>query len=417
MLITDLPAELFEEILLRCDPIEVAKIAQTCIAFRRIIYFSDDTKLWRDLYIAQPFDDPRQALSQDGRPVSTPIQWRRDLQRIIRARTVVEDVSLMRPGELESILQTLLMMVSNVPPWTDQDNLSDFSNNILWVAAFLRHGFIDKMEATKSSLTFAERQLLGRLHSLYGLTQADATRQSRINSRAFVYHMRNYRPENDYGPFLPNGAVNWEHVQTLHHVVSMHLVDLKEDEDFEFAIFPMSLPYTQIVVPKGVVLDKERDWAGVEGSWAVSFCFCDHRDLLRFNEESSETDLDTTLFEDPGFREVFRSLDVKLCITRTEHDPAHPTRPILYFFGQMEDPSTSTMTGMVQVTTDNQVKWHFVSGDQGNAIWSSAGVQVGGLRSSFGILGSWTTVFHDSDDPVGPFWLRKHIHTDASPPV
>ena len=44
-----------------------------------------------------------------------------------------------------------------------------------------------------------------------------------------------------------------------------------------------------------------------------------------------------------------------------------------------------------------------VSGDHGNlnAIWNCEGVQVGGLGSSFGILGSWTTIFHDIDDPVG----------------
>ena len=34
-------------------------------------------------------------------------------------------------------------------------------------------------------------------------------------------------------------------------------------------------------------------------------------------------------------------------------------------------------------------------------ISSCEGVQVGGLGSSFGILGSWTTIFHDLDDPVG----------------
>ena len=42
-----------------------------------------------------------------------------------------------------------------------------------------------------------------------------------------------------------------------------------------------------------------------------------------------------------------------------------------------------------------------ISGEQGNAIWNCEGIQVGGLGSSFGILGSWTTIFHDIDDPVG----------------
>lgn len=72
-------------------------------------------------------------------------------------------------------------------------------------------------------------------------------------------------------------------------------------------------------------------------------------------------------------------------------------------------------------------------------LWdSSTGVQVGGLRASYGALGSWTTVSHDNDDPAGtfsdiilhsmrqsqvsifcfvpagPFWLRKqHAGVDV----
>ena len=67
------------------------------------------------------------------------------------------------------------------------------------------------------------------------------------------------------------------------------------------------------------------------------------------------------MFEDPEFREVFRSLDVNLYLKRTEPDPAHPTMPVLYFFGEMQAPSTSTMTGRVRMSVDNQIQWHFVS--------------------------------------------------------
>jgi hypothetical protein len=33
--------------------------------------------------------------------------------------------------------------------------------------------------------------------------------------------------------------------------------------------------------------------------------------------------------------------------------------------------------------------------------FSSAGVQVGAAQSQFGVLGTWTTVFHERDDPLG----------------
>ena len=54
-------------------------------------------------------------------------------------------------------------------------------------------------------------------------------------------------------------------------------------------------------------------------------------------------------------------MDVNLCLKRVEPDPAHPTTPVLYFFGEMQAPSTSTMTGRVKMSVDNQIQWNFVS--------------------------------------------------------
>jgi hypothetical protein len=194
--------------------------------------------------------------------------------------------------------------------------------------------------------------------------------------------------------------VNWLHIQALHHVISMHVVDFRDDEELEYDGFPMSLSYTQIIIPKGVDLDQEKDWAGVRGPWRVSFCFCDHQELLSalsswflfkiyrtkpvlsfqptmnplyawtrlgyrslcswISLSQLSGPLDTSMFED-YFREVFSSLDVELYVTQTCADPDHPTRPRIYFFGEMADPSTSTLNGWVQMTPDDHVQWHFVS--------------------------------------------------------
>ena len=35
----------------------------------------------------------------------------------------------------------------------------------------------------------------------------------------------------------------------------------------------------------------------------------------------------------------------------------------------------------------------------------SEGVQVGPVQSTFGVLGTWTTVFHDEGDPVGMYLI------------
>ncbi|KAF5377965.1 hypothetical protein D9615_006704 [Tricholomella constricta] len=403
--LTALPQEIIEDILLHLDPIEVARASECCNFLRLLVYNPNDQALWRELYLQQPFDDPRKCVSPEG-VRRADIDWKGTLQRIIRTRTVLCDPHVCRPGERLSILYTLLEMTTNVRPLTSPQNVDDLSDNLLWVAASLGgSSFLDDVDSTASN---EEKQLCARLHTYFGITGNDTRRAARARSRAFVYDMRNYRPESDYGPLDSQGRVNWVHVQALHHVVSMHLVDLQEDESFKFAIFPMSLPFTQSVIPPGVDLDKEQDWAGVNGLWRVSFCFCDHRELLRFNESDVDANgnLDISIFEAPDFGEVFRSLDVNLRVVRTTPDANHPNRPIIHFFGEMPS-TTSTMTGFVKMTPDKQVQWHFISGDQGEAVWSSLGIHVGGPQALFGVLGSWTTVFHDSDDPVGPFWLRR----------
>jgi hypothetical protein len=103
MHIIELPTEIIEEVLARWDPIEVSKAAQT---LRTLIYASDDERLvWRSLSLAQPFDDLRKCVSENGQLVHVP-DWKWNLQRLFKARNVVANPSLLNPGELEEILQT-----------------------------------------------------------------------------------------------------------------------------------------------------------------------------------------------------------------------------------------------------------------------------------------------------------------------
>ena len=108
-------------------------------------------------------------------------------------------------------------------------------------------------------------------------------------------------------------------------------------------------------------------------------------------------------------------------VLSTEDEPDHPGRPRINFGGSIDGTgSTATIVGYVKVTPDEQIRWHFTSGENGNSIWrfalmdscetcfsltgmfiSSEGVQVGNVRSKFGVLGAWTTVLHDRHDPVG----------------
>lgn len=85
--------------------------------------------------------------------------------------------------------------------------------------------------------------------------------------------------------------------------------------------------------------------------------------LVEYNQSADIVNrLDTSLFAQDDFTEVFRKLEVTLHVTRVADDPEHPGRPIIGFVGEMMHPTpTSTMYGCVQLTSDNHIKWQFVS--------------------------------------------------------
>ncbi|KAL0961503.1 hypothetical protein HGRIS_006444 [Hohenbuehelia grisea] len=409
--IADLPPETVEDILLHCQPRCVAALAQTCRAFRDLVYLSPDNHIWRNLYLAQPFDDPRKCITRLGRPRGE-ANWREELQAAIHAEAVLAKPSAYSSEEICTTLRTLLHMAHNVPPWSIHRSFveDEVSENLLWVAAQLQ---VSGGAILNSPQEGGEiEQLRNRLHTYFGLSRlsGDLEPAARVVSRAYVYSMGRYRAENMYGPFIAGDGekVNWTHIRAIHHVVSMHIVPIDEDEEREYFIYPLSMPFIQNVLNVGEDLDGLVDWAGVEGSWFCSFCFCDHRDLLEFNSTSVLPE-DLSIFENPDFHEVFRTLQFQVHVTHTVQDDLHPTRPVIHFAGTLGIPSTATMTGYVRMTPEDEVRWHFVSGEPGNLIWSSEGVQIGGVRSQFGVLGTWTTVFHDNDDPIGPFWLRRKL--------
>jgi hypothetical protein len=274
--ITDLPLEVLEHVLLLLDPLDVAYAAQVCRLFRSLVYAADDERFWRILYLAEPFDDPREAVTYLGSRRHG-INWREELQRIMRARTVVNNVAVCRPHERCQVLRTLLDMVTNIPPLPFPE-CEPTSRNVLWMQTLLQDGaFLDQ-----ESESDEERQLRARLHTWFGLTNRDGLAAKRVDSRAYVYSQRNYGPWNSFGPYLRDGSglVNWEHMQKLAHVFALTLVEKEQEEEAAFEICSLSLTFCQAIIPPGLDLDRESDWAGVEGLWRISYSFMDHRELL-----------------------------------------------------------------------------------------------------------------------------------------
>ncbi|KAI9460482.1 hypothetical protein BJY52DRAFT_1148041 [Lactarius psammicola] len=398
--LTLIPQEIIERVLAFLDPLDVASFSQTSRQHNNLVYHSGDTHLWRELYLAQPFDDPRFALTPHLERVPMEnIDWKGSLRAIIRARTVLNDPTKCRPGERVTILRTLIAMLRGATPAPSFCEKT-LSKNLVWLVAMLRDGTLLDDGSLPSSTT--EAQLRAYLLVHIGLIPSDARNVNKAAARAFVYDLRNYCFDGSFGPYFPdgNGCVNWVHIHAIHRTMAMHLVNLRETEPFVFPLIPMSMPYCQSVIPQGLDLKKVNDWAGVEGLWHCSFCFVDHRELLHHRGP-----LDISMFQDPEFRDAFRVLPVYFHIIGFEEDPERPTRPRLVFAGEVR--GGQTMNGRIEMTPDEHLRWKWVCGEGGQSVWSCDGVQVGGVRSSYGVLGSWTTVFHDHHDPVGPLWLHK----------
>jgi hypothetical protein len=104
---------------------------------------------------------------------------------------------LARPLE---VLRTLVDIAVNIPPTTEAYPPEEISRNLAWLCATVHlGGFIDRFERVR--LSEEERQLLARLHTMYGLTDDDVRESSVVESRAFVYDMRKYGRRNGFGPF------------------------------------------------------------------------------------------------------------------------------------------------------------------------------------------------------------------------
>jgi len=279
-----LPPEIIEQILLLLDPLDVAMFSQVCREFYNLVHHPRDRHLWRALYLAQPFDDPR--LSLTPRLYRIPpedIDWKGSLQAIIRARTVVTDPSKCRPGERKDILRTLIQLLRGATP-AQSFGGHNLSENLVWLVAMLRDGvFLNEDVPGSTTPDPEEVQMRAYLLTHLGLTPSDATNANKAGALAFVYDLRNYRYDSSFGPFMSDGSgcINWVHVHAIHRTIAMHLVDLREGEPFVFPLIPISMPYCQSIIPPGVDLAKERDWAGIEGLWHCTYSFIDHRDLLR----------------------------------------------------------------------------------------------------------------------------------------
>lgn len=88
--------------------------------------------------------------------------------------------------------------------------------------------------------------------------------------------------------------------------------------------------------------------------------------------------------------------------------PASATPP-LYFEGSFSNTFAASqmldrsIRGSVRLNFEGAVCWSFIIRYGGEDQWMMQGVQVGGIKSRYGILGAWSSSDHDVGGPNGEF--------------
>lgn len=273
-----LPTELVQHILIFCRPRDVAVFSQTCRKSHVLIYESEDQFLWRELFLAVPFDDLTDSPDQD--PESSG-DWKSELQARVRAETLVtlsyEDMRARDHDSISNAFDTLTRVLNSTP--------ADGSKNLRWLASTAARSFVfndyDRFPRFLSS-TQPLHQFLAWSWDLWGFRMPSGELGERIldDARYFVYNLSKYSVKSNWGVFCWAGSeggnpvftANWEHIK---HCVAILLLHGEEVE-----LPPCGLRHSVAYSAPDSYLRASDDWAGVEGVWLRDVCFLDYTTLF-----------------------------------------------------------------------------------------------------------------------------------------
>ncbi|GAW01401.1 f-box domain-containing protein [Lentinula edodes] len=386
------PPEIIHHILVFCQPTDVATFAKTLVV---------------DEASAEPFN------------------WKDVLQRRTEAELIARRAQNVESHERRRALETFVTAaLQALPAIKNSEEKEQPSSNLQWLDRVLRETHMLSQPILQTDSDSETIQLRSRLRAYVSLTHDPSDEEEstkvvaarRIESRCFVYDIRNYKPITHWGPFLANGFVNWQHIEHLGNVVLTNLRELPGS--WATTVPSLGLENTQAFSAPGPCSDI--DWAGVEGTWRRYVCFMDYRDLFAFNYSNvAHGPRNAEFFRDSRFREATRLIEIKLyLVSRSQlrfYTPSPDledlkTRyPTLFFCGVSRGVSgnEAKVEGNVCIGIDGTIRWTFVSAYGAvhdlSTLWCSKGVQLGGIASAAGIVGSWGTSVHDQ----GPFWLWK----------
>lgn len=273
-----LPTELLQYTLTSCRPKDVAAFSQTCRQSRALIYESEDQFLWRELFIAVPFDDLANSPDQDPR---SSIDWKGELRARVRAETLVtlsyEDMRTRDHDSVSNAFDTLTRILHSTPPGEPK--------NLGWLTSTAARSFVfndyDHFPRFLSN-TQPVHHLLAVSWDLWGLGMLKRGLRERIldDARYFVYNLSKYSAKSNWGAFcwssweggVPIFTANWEHIKHCVVILLLHGEDVESPPYGLRNAISYSAPDSH--------LRASDDWAGVEGVWLRDVCFLDYTTLF-----------------------------------------------------------------------------------------------------------------------------------------
>ncbi|KAF8707835.1 hypothetical protein RHS03_03862, partial [Rhizoctonia solani] len=470
----DLPPDVLNIIIWKLSPVTVSTFSRSCRALHSYIKGLGDL-LWRDLFISI-WDDPRLAneaimairtpwfcispladadldedqrlqfyipdelLDENGRP-PTRFRWRDQVERRISAQMFLSKLGLSSCATEERIparryraIRTILSILETTPPASIEFTRS---RNVAWLTKllhpssfsteFLMRHFLHDPDIEQPSSE--DRQLTAELQVCFFNAEhklpSELAQKSRLNARAYVYNIQNYRQEGWHGPWRMTERgmePNWVHLAACQRVIIENLAQRRIiGHNYPIpptgpqAVWGGSSKAAAVALKNNPSRINEKginDWAGVEGVWRRLVCFMDYRDFHEYNVHSRRPNggLDTSVFKHKLFNEATRIITMTLKLTKAEPaDPPFEDRPILHFngFSVANDTMISGVHGFVCMTSNGYVRWRLVTRYDTDDRWVTEAVQLGDAGSAAGFLGTWTGNNHEPDDPAGPTWLWK----------
>ncbi|SPO06006.1 uncharacterized protein DNG_08695 [Cephalotrichum gorgonifer] len=438
----DLPDDLICEILGQSGLGGLAYWSLTCRRIHALLR-AHERHLSKKVYLSN-LDSPPHGHDIDW------VQEVKDLALTLRAYNH-ESMTRFKYRDRKTIEETIAKLLRNATPAQGVSPLSSSpthlpSRNVLflsrlfdkgtWRARFLLlsdiHTPHDEVSRPSNSLFGVE----AKYHCLYGQVVTshgggisphgiiyDAHKSYEL-AEYKVYDLVEYVGSGSWGPFKADGsgAVNWARVEAAMVVLANNTADMGHEMGYLVNAPPFSGSYPNSyccpflgreLLPAAIAADPY----GITGTWVRVLSSMDPQSFRSFNWPGPVPPVDARdLFDRQSTKHVL--MDLKTAEIEIPGPSNAGSLPVVRFTGNaqpmngvFDENLFFDITGSCRTTPRGDVQWEMTCIFRGRARWRVEAIQIGGVRSGRGAVGSWFPADLDEEGPVGPvaFWKTADI--------